>query len=168
LYDPLVKKRIFFTQNGPKKGAPPLASQYNLKLGTTIGGRSQISAAYRHVSVKILEEFPNVLSEVASQLSLQRDKFRISIESKVDNPLATIQAFNRQFQLSKMEQEAVEWGYWFEPGGIYCLWKFRVTEKHREGSQHAYPSAFPHRCSGFSPAEPCPRGWQAEYTSPLK
>jgi hypothetical protein len=58
--------------------------------------KTQISAAYRHVSVKILDEFPNVMGEVAVKLSRQRDKFRISVESKVDNPLATIQTHLRQ------------------------------------------------------------------------
>src|SRR5208282_6139420 len=46
-----------------------------------------------------------------------REKFRISVESKVDYPLATIKNFNRQFQLGKVEQEAVDWGYGHEPGG---------------------------------------------------
>ncbi|MFA4902302.1 MAG: hypothetical protein WC600_06100 [Desulfobaccales bacterium] len=31
-----------------------------------------------------------------------------------DDSLATIQPFNRQFQLGKTGQEAVEWGYGFE------------------------------------------------------
>ena len=90
-----------------------------LRIQCTNGliAKTEISASYRHVSVKILDEFPKVMREVGSQLSRQRDKFRISIESKVDNPLATIQAFNRQFQLGKMEQEGVLWGYEFEPGG---------------------------------------------------
>jgi hypothetical protein len=81
-----------------------------------MAAKTEISANYRHVSVKILDEFPNLMGEVASQLTRQRDKFRISLESKADNPLATIQAFNRQFQLGKREQEAVEWGYSQEPG----------------------------------------------------
>ena len=71
------------------------------------------------------------MREVGSQLSRQRDKFRISIESKVDNPLATIQAFNRQFQLGKMEQEAVEWGYEFEPGGTM----FAIVNAYTRGAQ---------------------------------
>jgi hypothetical protein len=93
-------------------------SAFFLRLVCTNGmvAKTEISAAYRHVSVKILDEFPNVLREVGSQLSRQRDKFRISVESRVDNPLATIQNFNRQFQLGKMEQEAVLWGYEIEPG----------------------------------------------------
>jgi hypothetical protein len=108
-------------------------SAFFLRLVCTNGmvAKTEISANYRHVSVKILDEFPNVMSEVGSQLSLQRDKFRISIESKVDNPLSTIQAFNRQFQLAKMEQEAVEWGYEFERGDTM----FSIIQGYTRGAQ---------------------------------
>jgi hypothetical protein len=34
----------------------------------------------------------------------------------VDDPLATIKNFSRQFQLGKLEEEAVSWGYAREPG----------------------------------------------------
>lgn len=34
-------------------------------------------------------------------LGEQKDQYRLSIESKVDNPLATIESFNRQFQLGE-------------------------------------------------------------------
>ena len=37
---------------------------------------------------------------VSIELGKQRDQFRISIESKVDNPLGTI-SFNKQFHLGK-------------------------------------------------------------------
>jgi hypothetical protein len=87
--------------------------------------------------VKILDEFPNVMREVGSQLSRQRDKFRISNESKVDNPLATIQAFNRQFQLGKVEQGAVDWGFSHEPGGTM----FSVVNAYTRGAQFPNLSA---------------------------
>jgi hypothetical protein len=67
------------------------------------------SLPYRIVSVKILDEFPNVMGGVASQLARQRDQFGISVESWVDGPLATIEGFNRQFQLGKMEQFKSAW-----------------------------------------------------------
>jgi hypothetical protein len=34
----------------------------------------------------------------------------------VENPLSTIKNFNRQFQLSKIEVEAVNWAWPFESG----------------------------------------------------
>ncbi len=93
-------------------------SAFFLRLICTNGmvAKTEISAAYRHVSLRILDEFPKVMQEVSSQLSMQREKFRISIESKVENSLATIAGFNHQFQLGKLEEEAVSWGYAREPG----------------------------------------------------
>jgi hypothetical protein len=93
-------------------------SAFFLRLICTNGmvAKTEISAAYRHVSLKILDEFPTVMQEVSSQLSRQRDQFRLSIQSRVDDPLATIKNFSRQFQLGKLEEEAVDWGYGREPG----------------------------------------------------
>ena len=34
----------------------------------------------------------------------------------MDNPLVTLESFNRQFQLSKDQRDAVEWG-WSKEGG---------------------------------------------------
>ena len=108
-------------------------SAFFLRLACTNGmvAKTEISAAYRHVSIKILDEFPNVMSEVAAQLSRQRDKFRISVESKVDNPFATIESFNRQFQLGQLEKTAVNWGYEFEPKNNM----FAIVNAYTRGAQ---------------------------------
>ena len=48
---------------------------------------------------------------------MQRDKFLISAETKVPDPLSTISRFNKQFQLGKTEQEVVlEWAWPQEQG----------------------------------------------------
>jgi hypothetical protein len=89
-----------------------------LRLICTNGmiAKSEVSASYRHVSMKILKEMPQVLERVSIELGMQRDKFLISAETKVDNPLGTITSFNRQFQIGKPEQEAVEWAWPYEQG----------------------------------------------------
>jgi len=89
-----------------------------LRLICTNGiiSRSDVSASYRHVSRKILDEFPEVLNRVGTELGKQKDQFRISMESSVDDPLMTIAAVNRQFNISKQEREAVEWGHIMEGG----------------------------------------------------
>jgi hypothetical protein len=46
----------------------------------------------------------------------QRDQFRFSIEGRVNNPLMTIESFNRQFQIGEKEREAVKWGWEQEIG----------------------------------------------------
>ncbi len=50
------------------------------------------------------------------ELGKQKDQYRISIETKVDNPLMTMENFNRQFQIGEKEREAVEWGWNQEHG----------------------------------------------------
>jgi hypothetical protein len=89
-----------------------------LRLKCTNGliAKTEISSAYRHVSRKIMADFPRILTEVGYHLNQQRDQFRISMESRVEDPLATIKSLNRQFQVGQLEVEAVEWGYWDEPG----------------------------------------------------
>jgi hypothetical protein len=89
-----------------------------LRLICTNGlvSKTEVKASYKHVSLKIFTEFPKVLENVALELTKKKDQLRISAQSKVDNTLATIESFNRQFQINKKEQEAVEWG-WSKEGG---------------------------------------------------
>jgi hypothetical protein len=89
-----------------------------LRLVCTNGmiSKTEVSAAYRHVSLKILNELPEVLERVSVELGMERDKFLISVETRVQDPLSTIVNFNRQFQLGKPEQEAVEWAWPLEQG----------------------------------------------------
>jgi hypothetical protein len=88
-------------------------SAFFLRIVCTNGmiSKTQISSSYRHISRKIMDDFPNVLAAVGYQMKSQKDRFKISLETKVEEPKATIQSFNRQFQLSKLEQEAVEFGW---------------------------------------------------------
>jgi hypothetical protein len=65
--------------------------------------KTEVSASYRHISLKILNEFPKVLDNVSLELGKQRDQYRLLIESKVENPLTTIESFNKQFQLGEKE-----------------------------------------------------------------
>ena len=46
----------------------------------------------------------------------QKNQFRISMQTPVDNPLMTIESFNRQFQLGEKERGAVKWGWEQEMG----------------------------------------------------
>ena len=104
-----------------------------LRLICTNGmiSKTEVSASYQHVSLKILNEFPKVLDNVSLELGKQRDQFRLSIESKVDNPLMTIESFNRQFQVGEKEREAVEWGWNLEPGNTM----FHVVNAYTRAAQ---------------------------------
>jgi len=89
-----------------------------LRLVCTNGmiSKTQVSASYRHVSGKILNELPGVLSEISGELGKKRDQFRLSMESKVEHPEMTIGSFNSQFQINKEEKQAVEWALPLEFG----------------------------------------------------
>lgn len=93
-------------------------SAFYLRLVCTNGliSKTQVAASYRHVSLKVLSEFPKVLGNLSYELEKHKEKFQISLESSVDNPLETLDSFNRQFQMGKEEKEAVEWAWPIEKG----------------------------------------------------
>jgi len=78
--------------------------------------KTSVSASYRHVSTKILGEFPQVLDKVSYELGTQRSRFKLSMESTVENPEGTLASFNRQFGLNASEKGAVEWAWPKEMG----------------------------------------------------
>jgi len=110
-----------------------------LRLICTNGlvSKTEVSAAYKHVSLKVFKEFPQVLERVSLELGRKKDQFKISLENKVDNPLATIESFNRQFQINNQQKEAVEWGWSKEKGDTM----FNVVNAYTRGSQFEALSA---------------------------
>lgn len=105
-----------------------------LRLICTNGmvSKTQVSASYRHVSGRILNELPAVFSDISRELANKKDQFRLSIESRVEHPEATINSFNSQFQLTKEEKEAVEWALPKEYGGTM----FHVINVYTKASQY--------------------------------
>jgi hypothetical protein len=94
--------------------------------------KTEIGASYRHVSHKILDEFSQVLDNVSSyELGKQKHQFKLSMESPVDNPVKTIESFNRQFQLKEPERSAVEWAWPQEIGDTM----FNVVNIYTRASQ---------------------------------
>jgi len=89
-----------------------------LRLICTNGlvSKTEIHASYKHVSLKVFNEFPQVLEKVSLELTKKREQLKISTESTLDNAAVTMENFNRQFQLNKLEKEAVEWGWSRESG----------------------------------------------------
>ena len=94
-------------------------SAYILRLVCTNGmiSKTEISTSYRHVSTKILKEFPEVVSKVSRELGIQRHQLTLSLESNVDDAQSAFERFNKQFQLNQLEREAVEWAWPHEAGG---------------------------------------------------
>ncbi len=89
-----------------------------LRLVCTNGkiSKTEVSASYRHISRKIPENFPEVLKKVSFELGHQKSRFRISMQTPVENPLMTIESFDRQFRIGEKEREAIKWGWEQEMG----------------------------------------------------
>ncbi len=106
-----------------------------LRLICTNGmvAQTAVKTSYRHISMKIMDEFPAALEKVGTELDAQRDQFRLSLESKVDDPASTIHAFNRQFQLKEPEIDAVSWAYPHEMEHPATM--FNVVNTYTKGSQ---------------------------------
>ena len=104
-----------------------------LRLICTNGliAKTEVHASYKHVSLKVFREFPQVLEKVSLELAKKREQLRISTESMVDNPASTMESFNRQFQLNKVEKEASEWGWSHESG--YTM--FHLVNAYTRASQ---------------------------------
>ena len=108
-------------------------SAFILRLICTNGliAKSDVSASYRHVSNKILDEFPETLEKVSYELGAQRHQFKLSMESPVDDPMSTLTSFNRQFGLNPDEKEAVSWGWTKEFGDTM----FHIIQAYTRSSQ---------------------------------
>lgn len=108
-------------------------SAFLLRLKCTNGliSKTEVTASYRHISAKILNEFPKVLDNISVDLGRQKDQFKLSLESTVANPEATIQSFNRQFQLGNVEKEAIAWALPMEYGDTM----FHIVNTYTKASQ---------------------------------
>jgi hypothetical protein len=108
-------------------------SAFVLRLICTNGliSTSGVAASYRHVSTKILTEFPNVMEKVSLELANKKDQFKISMDSVVANPESSMINFNRQFQLNQAEQDAVAWGWGFDVGPTM----FHIIQAYTKGAQ---------------------------------
>jgi hypothetical protein len=68
------------------------------------------------VSTKILDEFPATMDKVSYELGAQKHKIGLSMKSPVDDPLKTIESFNRQFNMNQFQKDAVAWAWPQEMG----------------------------------------------------
>jgi hypothetical protein len=66
-----------------------------LRLVCTNGmvSKTEISQSYRHLSTKILDDFPQVMDKVSCELATQKHKTGLSMKSPVEQPLKTIEVY---------------------------------------------------------------------------
>jgi hypothetical protein len=92
---------------------------FYLRLACTNGlvDRTSVDAKYRHISRKCIDDFPIVLEGVISQSRQGNNRFLISAETSVEDPINSIETFCRQFQLSQKEADVVKQAFFMEEGG---------------------------------------------------
>ena len=100
-------------------------------MSSEVISKTEVSASYRHISLKILEKFPEVLEWVSFELGQQKNQFRISMQTPVENPLMTIESFSRQFQIGERERELVKFVWEQESGKTM----FHVVNAHTRAAQ---------------------------------
>jgi hypothetical protein len=71
---------------------------------------------FKHVSTRVLENFPETLKQVIDQSHGHQEKLLVSTQTPVANPFGTIESLSRQFGLGKTETEAVKAAWELEPG----------------------------------------------------
>ena len=93
------------------------AFYYRLICANGMIAKTAVDARYKHISRKVMDEFPMILEGVVSQSRHGQDRFMISTQTPVDSPMSTIETFAKQFQLSLEETEIVRQAYYLEQGG---------------------------------------------------
>ena len=89
---------------------------YRLVCTNGMISKTSVASRFRHVSLKALDEFKDLVRQVIYESHYNQERLALSTETRVDDPLATIGSFNRQFQLTKKEAEAVERAWVYEQG----------------------------------------------------
>jgi hypothetical protein len=92
------------------------AFYYRLVCTNGLITKTAVDARYKHISRKVINEFPDILRGVISQSHQGQDRFLISTQTHVSNPESTIDTFARQFQIPQEEVQIVKQAYYMEEG----------------------------------------------------
>ncbi len=89
---------------------------YRLVCTNGLIAKTATDARYKHISRKVMDEFPMILEGVIRQSSRGHERFRISLQSPVDNPERSIEAFARQFMIPQEQAQIIQQAFYQEPG----------------------------------------------------
>lgn len=91
---------------------------YFYRLACTNGliTKTEVCSKFRHISLKALDSFNQIMRQVIEESRSKEGQLKISMERPVDEPANTIASFNRRFQLTRKESEAVLEAWALEPG----------------------------------------------------
>jgi hypothetical protein len=92
------------------------AFYYRLVCSNGMIAKTSVDSRYKHISRRVMDEFPLVLENVVSQSRHNQDRFRISMQTPVDNPISTIETFARQFAITQNETEVVKQAFYLAQG----------------------------------------------------
>ena len=92
------------------------AFYYRLVCTNGLIVKTDVDARYKHISRKVMDEFPMILEGVVNQSRHGQDRFMISTQTSVDNPEAAIDTFARQFQITQEETQIVKQAFYLEQG----------------------------------------------------
>ena len=89
---------------------------YRLVCANGLIAKTAVASRFKHISRKGLDEFPDIMRQVVYESERNQSRLAISSETHVENPLGSIASFNRQFQITKKQAEAVEDAWTLEQG----------------------------------------------------
>ncbi|MFH2001962.1 MAG: DUF932 domain-containing protein [Planctomycetota bacterium] len=92
------------------------AFYYRLVCTNGMIAETAVDARYKHISRKVMDEFPMILEGVVSQSRHGQGRFMISTQTPVSNPERTIETFARQFQITQDETAIIKQAFYLEQG----------------------------------------------------
>ncbi len=110
---------------------------YRLVCSNGMISKTSVASRFKHISKKAMEEIPHILRQVIYESEQGQRRFEISTRTHLDDPLATIGSFNRQFQITKKEAETIEQSWQFEQG----MTMFHVINAYTRAAQDSSLSA---------------------------
>jgi hypothetical protein len=113
------------------------AFYYRLVCTNGMIAKTAVDARYKHISRKVMDEFPMILEGVISQSRHGQNRFMISTNTPVDNPESAINTFARQFQITQEETEIVRQAFYLEQGDTM----FHIINAFTRAAQDASLSA---------------------------
>ena len=75
---------------------------------------------------------PDALANASRDIEQQQRQFQFSLQSEVEDPLATIDSFNKQFQISEAGKDATTWAWPQEAGDTL----FHVINTYTRAAQY--------------------------------
>lgn len=121
---------------------------YRLVCTNGMVAKTAVDARYKHISRKVMDQFPTILQDVISQSRHGYDRFRVSAQSPVDNPESTISTFARQFQIPAEQAEIVQQAFLLEQGATMFHIIQAFTRAAQDGSLSATDSYRMERAGG--------------------